>query len=136
MIGTDSSLYNSLIEMGRPTKRRKILLLGAPLSGKTVLATRFKENVFIEGYIPTIQESIKKFYEFRNEYVELVIIDLEGQTNYLMMINSKFSLGINDYMLVYSINNKESFEFINEKLNALVGHKFPHVLWNKKRFRT
>ena len=62
-MNTDSSLYNSLIEMGRPTKRRKILLLGVPSSGKTVVATRFKDNVFIEGYTPTIQENIKKFYD-------------------------------------------------------------------------
>ena len=135
MIGTESSLYNSLIEMGRPTKRRKILLLGAPLSGKTVLATRFKENVFIEGYTPTIQENIKKFYEFRNEYVELVITDLEGQTKFSVMTNNKFAFGINGYMLVYSVNNKESFELIqsiNEKLDALVGHKFPRVLIGTK----
>ena len=57
MIRTDSSLYNSSIEMSRPAKRRKILLLVvSPLSGKRVLATCFKENVFIEGYTPTIQE--------------------------------------------------------------------------------
>ena len=38
-------------------------------------------------------------------------------------------------MLVYSINNKESFELIqsiNDKLNALVGHKFPRVLIGTK----
>ena len=57
MIRTDSSLYNSSIEMSRPAKRRKILLLVVgPLSGKRVLATCFKENLFIEGYTPTIQE--------------------------------------------------------------------------------
>ena len=38
-------------------------------------------------------------------------------------------------MLVYSINNKESFELIqsiNDKLNALVRHKFPNVLIGTK----
>ena len=62
-MSTDNSLCNSLTEMGRPSKRSKILLLGVPSSDKTVVATRFKDNVFIEGYTPTIQENIKKFYD-------------------------------------------------------------------------
>jgi Ras family protein len=135
MIGSDSSLINSLSEITRPTKRRKILLLGAVNSGKSVLIARFKDNVFIEAYTPTIQENIKKFYEFRNEYVELEIIDIEGQTDFSIMINSKLSFGIHGYMLVYSINNKESFELVqklNTKLNEVVGQKFPRVLIGTK----
>lgn len=135
MLGSSNSLINSLNEITRPTKRRKILLLGAVNSGKSVLIARFKDNTFIEAYTPTIQENIKKFYEFRNEYVEMEIIDIEGQTNFSIMINSKFSFGIHGYMLVYSINNKESFELVqklNAKLDEVVGQKFPRVLIGTK----
>lgn len=135
MLSTDSSIYSSLIEISRPMKRRKVLLLGAPETGKSAILMRFKENVFLEIYEPTIQNSTKKFIPFRNEYVELEINDLDGQTEYTIFSQNKFSFGINGYLLVYSVNNRQSFELmktINTKLNAVVGKKCPKILIGNK----
>ena len=60
MASTDSSIITSLIEISRPMKRRKVLLLGAPEVGKSSILMRFKENIFLEIYEPTIQKNNKK----------------------------------------------------------------------------
>lgn len=135
MLSAETSIYSSLIEITRPMKRRKVLMLGAPETGKSAILMRFKENVFLEVYEPTIQNSTKKFIPFRNEYVELEINDLDGQTEYTIFSQNKFSFGINGYLLVYSVNNRQSFELmktINTKLNSVVGKKCPKVLIGNK----
>lgn len=135
MASTDTSIYSSLIEISRPMKRRKVLLLGAPETGKSAFLMRFKENVFVEVYEPTIQNSTKKFLPFRNEYVELDITDLDGQTEYTIYSPNKYSFGVNGYLLIYSVNNRASFELlktINNKLNSIVGKKFPKIIIGNK----
>ena len=132
---SDTSIYSSLIEISRPMKRRKVLILGAPETGKSAILLRFKENVFLEVYEPTIQNSTKKFLPFRNEYVELDITDLDGQTEYTVYSPNKYSFGVNGYLLIYSVNNRASFELlktINDKLNSIVGKKFPKVVIGNK----
>ena len=135
MSSTDTSIYSSLIEISRPMKRRKVPILGAPETGKSAIVLRFKENVFLEVYEPTIQNSTKKFLPFRNEYVELDITDLDGQTEYTVYSPNKYSFGINGYLLIYSVNNRASFELlktINDKLNSIVGKKFPKIVMGNK----
>lgn len=135
MATSDSSIITSLIEISRPMKRRKVLLLGAPEVGKSSILMRFKENIFLEIYEPTIQNSTKKFIPFRNEYVELEINDLDGQTEYTIFSQNKFSFGINGYLVIYSVNNRDSFELIKtiiEKLNTIVGRKFPKIIIGNK----
>lgn len=127
----NAEVYSSLLEISRPMKRRKIILLGGASSGKTALAMRFKENIFLDVYEPTIQNSIKKFLPFHNEYIELEILDLDGQTEYTIFSPNKFSFGINGYLLIYSVEDKNSFELIksiNKNLDKLVGEKIPKVL--------
>ena len=127
MSSTDTSIYSSLIEISRPMKRRKVLILGAPETGKSAIVLRFKENVFLEVYEPTIQNSTKKFLPFRNEYVELDITDLDGQTEYTIYSPNKYSFGVNGYLLIYSVDNRASFELlktINSKLDCIVEKNF------------
>ena len=135
MASTDTSIYSSIMEISRPMKRRKVLLLGAPETGKSAILMRFKENVFLEVYEPTIQNSTKKFLPFRNEYVELDITDLDGQTEYTIYSPNKYSFGVNGYLLIYSVDNRASFELlktINSKLDCIVGKKFPKIVIGNK----
>jgi Ras family protein len=121
----------SLPDERRPNKRRKILVLGSPGVGKSAMIMRFKDDIFLDYYDPTIHSTIKKMLLFNNENVELEIIDIDGQTEYTIFSFSKFSFGIHGYILSYSIENRQSFELIkviHSKLVAMVGRDVPKIL--------
>jgi Ras family protein len=112
-------------------KKRKILVLGAPGVGKSAMIMRFKDDIFLDYYDPTIQTSYKKILPFNNESIELELIDIDGQTEYTIFSYSKFSFGVHGYILSYSIENRQSFELlkiIHSKLIALVGRDVPKIL--------
>jgi small GTP-binding protein len=128
-------LNDSIIKFGRPMKRRKILILGSQGSGKSSLIKRFKDNIFEEIYESTIQNNIKKLIQFNKERIELEIIDFDGQTEFTIYTPNKFSFGINGYILVYEVINRKSFDLVKtiiEKLDSLVGKKFPKILIGTK----
>ena len=105
--------------------KRKILILGGQEVGKTSILKRYKNNVFIEDYEPTIQLVTRKAFNFNSEYIYLEIMDLEGQTEYTIFSPNKFSFGYNGYILVYDVKNSKSFElikFIYEQINILSGN--------------
>ena len=54
---------------------------------------RFKDDIFLDYYDPTIQTSHKKILPFNNENIELEIVDFDGQTEYTIFSFSKFSFG-------------------------------------------
>lgn len=113
------------------TKRRKILVLGSPGVGKSAMIMRFKDDIFLDYYDPTIQTTYKKTLQFNNESIELELIDIDGQTEYTIFSYSKFSFGIHGYILSYSIENRQSFELlkiIQSKLMNLVGRDVPKIL--------
>ena len=116
-------------------KRKKILILGAPGVGKSAVIFRFKDDVFKTDYIPTLQETYKKEFFFNNEKVELEINDLDGQNEFTIFSGNKFSFGMNAYILCYSVENKYSFQMIqniNTKLTSLVGDCIPKILIGNK----
>ena len=117
---SETDLTNSNI----PYIKRKILILGGQGVGKTAFIKRFKNNIYIDDYEPTIQITTKKIITLNNDYIELEIVDLEGQTEYTIFSPNKFSFGYNAYMLVYDVKDKKSFElikFIYEQINNLSG---------------
>jgi Ras family protein len=121
----------SISDERRPNKRRKILVLGSPGVGKSALIMRFKDDIFLDYYDPTIHSTTKKMLLFNNENVELEIIDIDGQTEYTIFSFSKFSFGIHGYILCYSIESRQSFDLIkviHSKLVAMVGRDVPKVL--------
>ncbi len=122
---------SSLMENRLSAKRRKILVLGSPGVGKSAMIMRFKDDIFLDYYDPTIQTTYKKILQFNNESVELELIDIDGQTEYTIFSFSKFSYGIHGYILAYSIENRQSFELlkiIHSKLIGLVGRDVPKLL--------
>jgi Ras family protein len=107
-----------------PYVKRKVLLLGGQEVGKTSLIRRLKNNTFNEEYEPTIQMTTKKVITLNNNFVDLEIVDYEGQNEYTIFSPNKFSFGYNAYVLVYDIQDKKSFElikFIYEQINNLSG---------------
>lgn len=122
---------DSLMDARHSVKRRKVLVLGAPGVGKSAIIMRFKDDIFLDYYDPTIQMSYKKTLRFNNENIELELIDIDGQTEYTIFSYSKFSVGIDGYILSYSIENRQSFELlkiIHSKLVGLAGREIPKIL--------
>jgi small GTP-binding protein len=113
-----------LVNSNTPYTKRKILLLGGQNVGKTALIQRYKNNTFTDEYEPTIQIITKKVTKLNNEYIDLEIIDMEGQTQYTIFAANKYAFGYNAYMLIYDVRDKKSFElikYIYEKINNLSG---------------
>lgn len=113
------------------TKKRRILVLGAPGVGKSAVIVRFKDDIFRTEYLPTIQQTYKKELRFNNEKVEMEINDLDGQNEFTLFSFSKFAFGVHGYILCYSIENQHSFNMvrvIQSKLATLVGADTPKVL--------
>ena len=131
-LNTNSNPNISMTAEGRiSSKRRKVLVLGAPGVGKSAMIMRFKDDIFIDYHDPTIQTTIRKNLQFNNENIELELIDIDGQTEYTIFSFSKFSYGIHGYILTYSIEYRQSFELIqiiHSKLIGLVGRDVPKIL--------
>ena len=128
---TDESFGSSLVNISRPRVRRRILLLGAAGVGKSAIIMRFKDDIFLDYYEPTIHCIIKKIFVFNNQNIELEIIDIDGLTEYTLFSFSKFSIGIDGYVFCYSVENRYSFDLvklIHSKLYALVGRNIPKIL--------
>ena len=91
---SEEDLRNSNI----PYVKRKILLLGGQEVGKTSLIKRLKNNTFNEEYEPTIQITTKKVITLNNNFVDLEIVDYEGQSEYTIFAPNKYSFGYNAYI--------------------------------------
>lgn len=115
---------SQLSDKNIPYVKKKILILGGQKVGKTSIMNRFNNNTFSENYQPTIQSSTKKVITFNNKYIDLEIVDLEGQTEYTIFSSNQFAFGYNAYMLVYDVTDNASFELIkiiHEKISNLAG---------------
>jgi len=121
---------SALIE-SRLARRKKILVLGSPGVGKSAMIMRFKDDIFLDYYDPTIQTTYRKILQFNNESIELELIDIDGQTEYTIFTYPRFSYAVDGYILSYSIENRQSFELIkiiHSKLINLVGRDVPKLL--------
>ena len=88
----------------------------------------------MDYYESTIENAFKKTLSVKGSQYELSLVDTAGQDEY-SMFPTEYSVDINGYVLVYSIDSLRSFEVcrsINEKLYDLVGENVPLVLVGNK----
>mmetsp|Transcript_26593 Transcript_26593/g.61218 ORF Transcript_26593/g.61218 Transcript_26593/m.61218 type:complete len:140 (-) Transcript_26593:810-1229(-) len=101
---------------------RKIAVLGFRAVGKTSLTTSFVNGSFAEGYDPTIENTHHKIIRFRRVHFATDIVDTAGMDEY-SRLSRNASVGVNGYVMVFSIASRQSFErirYINDSLlNAL-----------------
>ena len=100
----------------------KIAVLGQDLVGKTALISRFLNNKFPETRETTVEDQYKKAIKLNGVECELEILDTAGQEEYQPMMDDwiKFAYC---FILVYSIDNKESFIQINNKYETILKNK-------------
>ena len=118
-----------------PKINRKILVMGDRGVGKTAIVCQFVEKKFIEQYTPTFETTVQRNFTLRNTEYMFEIIDSAGQDEF-SIFQQQYSVGIDGYVLVYALNNPQSFEMvqlIHEKLlNAMGTDTAPCVLVGNK----
>lgn len=107
--------------MVSPPKQRKIAVVGSRSVGKSSLTVQFVDGHFVESYYPTIENTFSKIISYKGNDYATEIIDTAGQDEYSIM-NSKHFIGIQGYMLVYSVASKESFEMIEVVRDKILNH--------------
>jgi len=102
--------------------------------GKSSLAIQFVQGQFVDYYEPTIENTFNKTVNIKGTQYELLLVDTAGQDEY-SMFPAEYSVDVNGYVLVYSIDSVHSFEVcksIHEKLMDLVGGSVPIILVGNK----
>ncbi|KAI5803227.1 small GTPase superfamily [Geopyxis carbonaria] len=107
--------------MPAQVKQRKIAIVGSRAVGKSSLTVQFVENHFVESYYPTIENTFSRIIKYKNQEYSTEIIDTAGQDEY-SILNSRHSIGIHGYMLVYSVASKQSFDMVEIIRDKVLNH--------------
>lgn len=98
--------------MGDENKKGSIkaIILGETQVGKTALINRIKDNKFETGYISTSAPSQNEIsLEIKEETIKITFWDTAGQEKF-RSLNKLFYKNAEIVLLVYSIDNRTSFE--------------------------
>mmetsp|Transcript_26194 Transcript_26194/g.32290 ORF Transcript_26194/g.32290 Transcript_26194/m.32290 type:complete len:190 (-) Transcript_26194:95-664(-) len=98
---------------------RKVAVLGFRAVGKTSLTTSFVSGIFDDTYDPTIENTHHKTIRFRKVHFATDIVDTAGMDEY-SRLSRNASVGVDGYVLVYSITSRNSFERINQINESLL----------------
>jgi small GTP-binding protein len=87
----------------------KIAVLGQTMVGKSALTFRFINNRFPTEHDTTIEDSYSIPAKIDDMQCQLEILDTAGQDDYQTMLDTWIN-SADGFLLVYSIDNRESFE--------------------------
>ena len=105
----------------------KLIVIGDSGVGKSCLAIKAIKNYFEDLYAPTVGFEFLSFsVKINDETVKLQIWDTCGQEAYRSLINS-FYRNSSFAILVYSIDNKDSFENLEAWLNDIKTQSNPDI---------
>ncbi|XP_052800717.1 GTPase HRas isoform X3 [Mya arenaria] len=91
----------------------KLVVVGAGGVGKSALTIQLIQNLFVEEYDPTIEDSYRKQVVIDGETCLLDILDTAGQEEYSAMRDQYMRTG-EGFLCVFAVNNAKSFEDINQ----------------------
>ncbi|KAH0795040.1 small GTP-binding protein [Histomonas meleagridis] len=100
----------------------KIVVFGAGGVGKSALMIQFVQGYFVSDYDPTIEDSYKRVIIVDDEKIQLDILDTAGQDDFAPMRITYMRSG-KGFIIVYSIDDRSSFEEVQEFYDALVRTK-------------
>ena len=96
----------------------KIAVLGKTLVGKSALTYRFICDKFPTEHDKTVEDQYKVNIIIDDKKCELELLDTAGQDDYQSMLDTWIQFG-NCYLLVYSIDDLDSFEFIKDRYERI-----------------
>ena len=98
----------------------KLLLIGETKVGKTSIMTRFNEDFFTTNYLSTIGLDYRsKYIKLKQKIVKLQIWDTTGQDLFKAVIKPSYYKGSNCLILIYDIEDLNSFLNIKKVMNAI-----------------
>jgi Ras-related protein Rab-8A len=96
-----------------------VIIIGDSGVGKTNILTRYSEGIFKDSYVATIGVDFKvKIIDVEGRKAKLQIWDTAGQERF-KNITQTYYKGAAGIILVYAINNHESFRNIQNWLKQI-----------------
>ncbi|QDS69584.1 Ras- protein rsr1 [Venturia effusa] len=96
-----------------------IVVLGSGGVGKSCLTAQFVQNVWIESYDPTIEDSYRKTLEVDGRQVVLEILDTAGTEQFTAMRELYMKTG-QGFLLVFSITSLSSLHELAELRDQII----------------
>eukprot|EP01129_Flabellula_baltica_P012508 TRINITY_DN5652_c0_g1_i3.p2 TRINITY_DN5652_c0_g1~~TRINITY_DN5652_c0_g1_i3.p2 ORF type:complete len:150 (+),score=33.21 TRINITY_DN5652_c0_g1_i3:38-487(+) len=87
----------------------KLLMRGSGGVGKSTIAIRFIQYIFVEEYDPTIEVTFRKQWEVGGETCILDILDTAGPEEYFTIME-QYIRSCHGLLLIYSITDQRSFD--------------------------
>ncbi|KAH8588672.1 ras family-domain-containing protein, partial [Bisporella sp. PMI_857] len=94
-----------------------IVVLGAGGVGKSCLTAQFVQNIWIESYDPTIEDSYRKQIEVDGRQCMLEILDTAGTEQFSEELYMKTGQG---FLLVFSITSQSSLSELSELREQII----------------
>ncbi|KAJ8254106.1 hypothetical protein COCON_G00207180 [Conger conger] len=106
----------------KPQNCRRIVVLGAPRTGKTSILRRFLRDGFADQYEPTSEDFHRKLYQIRGENYQIDILDASGERGF--PAKRRLSILTGDiFLLVCSVDERSSFEEVRALRKEIVAAK-------------
>ncbi|KAM3083883.1 Ras-related protein rsr1 [Clarireedia jacksonii] len=96
-----------------------IVVLGAGGVGKSCLTAQFVQNIWIESYDPTIEDSYRKQIEVDGRQCMLEILDTAGTEQFTAMRELYMKTG-QGFLLVFSITSQSSLNELSELREQII----------------
>ncbi len=113
----------------------KLGVIGPQAVGKSALTVRYVQKVFIDEYLPSIEDLYKRNIIIDGEQIEVDILDSSGLDEYVVMRRNWYCER-EAFLMVYAINSKGSFEamkmFHEQLMSYRAGKEAPLVLVGNK----
>ena len=97
----------------------KIAVLGQSMVGKSAMTFRFINNKFPTEHDTTIEDAYSIPAKIDDIQCQLEILDTAGQDDYQTMLDTWIN-SADGFILVYSIDNKESFESTKTRYDRIM----------------
>ncbi|XP_038593538.1 GTP-binding protein Rhes [Micropterus salmoides] len=113
-----------LLELGltKPRNCHRIVVLGGPRVGKTKILQRFLGEEFEEHYEPTTEDFHRKLFHIGGESYQVDLLDAASERNFPAKRRLSILTG-DTFLLVFSLDDRESFDEVCELLNEIKAAK-------------
>uniref|UniRef100_A0A6B2LKL8 Uncharacterized protein n=1 Tax=Arcella intermedia TaxID=1963864 RepID=A0A6B2LKL8_9EUKA len=89
----------------------RVIVMGHDGVGKSALTVHFVNGIFVEKYDPTIEDSYRKNFKVDGKYFMLEVLDTSESIG---TCKDPYIEKSDGYILVYSITDQSSFNYISE----------------------